>query len=167
MAISIDGFIATHSDDSSWVSEIDWPNFQIFIKNNDAILMGRKTYEKGIEENVFPYKGALNVVVTSDKELLCRKANGKVLFINKSPKELIAYLKGKAYKKVGIIGGGRFNGSMLKEKLIDEIYVDVHPLILGSGIKLFENFEGMVKLKLLETKKLKNTLVLLHYQVIN
>lgn len=166
MATTIDGFIATYSDDSSWVSEVDWPYFQKFIKSNEVILMGRKTYEKGIEEKVFPYEGALNIVVTSNKKLLKRKPNKKELFTNKTPKELIEYLKEKGYKNIGIIGGGRFNGSMLKEKFINEIYIDVHPLILGSGIKLFENFEEFVKLKLLDTKKLFQDLLVLHYKVL-
>lgn len=104
MAISIDGFIAKVNDDTSWVSNIDWKNFSKYIKNQDAILMGRKTFE--VSGTDFPYKGALNIVVTSNKKLLDKIPNDRELFLNKNPNELISYLKEKEYQKVGIIGGG-------------------------------------------------------------
>ena len=55
--------------------------------------------------------------------------------------------------------------AFLKDGLIDEIYLSVHPLVLGKGIKIFEGGEVKVNLKLLGIKELKEDLVQLHYKV--
>lgn len=166
MAITIDGFIATHKDDSSWVSDIDWPEFQEFIKQQDAIIMGKKTYEKGIEEKVFPYDGAINIVVSFSLKSNEAFPENNVLFLNANLNEVFKILKTKNINKLGIIGGGKFNGSMLKENYIDEVFLDIHPIIMGDGIKLFETGENIKNLKLLEIKKLDGGQILLHYKVI-
>lgn len=66
-----------------------------------------------------------------------------------------------------MVGGGTTNGLFLGAGMVDEIYLDVHPLILGGGIKVFENCKFNFKLKLLEEKTLSDGLKLLHYQVIH
>lgn len=50
--------------------------------------------------------------------------------------------------------------------LIDEVFLSVHPLILGDGIKLFEGAETDIKLEFLDQKELGEGLVQLHYRVL-
>lgn len=57
------------------------------------------------------------------------------------------------------------NSSFLKERLIDEIYLDVEPIILSNGIKLFADAEFESKLELIEIKKISKDEVQLHYKV--
>ena len=162
MATTIDGFVAKKNGDSDWVSPSDTPIFEEKIKEAGCIVMGRRTYE--VSGSDFPYKGALNIVMTSNGNLKSNDPN--VLFLNKHPKDVIEVVKKKGFQTLLIIGGGNLNGSFLKEGLIDEIYIDIHPLVLGSGIKLFEKCEVDVKLKLLDIKPLKNDLILLRYKVL-
>lgn len=162
MAISADGFIAKKDDDTDWVSDTDWKFFSKMVKDSGCIVMGRRTYEVSSED--FPYDCDLNIVLTSNKKLHS-KSNGKALFTNKTPKELMKFVKNKGFNKLLVIGGGKLNTSFLKAGLIDEIYLSVHPLILGEGIKLFEGGEVFKKLKLVGVKKLKEGLVQLHYKL--
>lgn len=57
MAISIDGFITRGENDSDWVSETDWEQFNAFIRASDGVIMGRKTMEQFGED--FPLKALL------------------------------------------------------------------------------------------------------------
>jgi len=54
----------------------------------------------------------------------------------------------------------------MAEKLIDEIYIDVEPRVFGRGIPLFNGNDFDANLKLLETKKLSDNEIQLHYQVL-
>lgn len=162
MAISTDGYIAKKDGDSDWVSEIDSDIFNKKIKELGCIVVGRKTFDQYRGE-LYPVKGVTNIVVTTDKSI---ESEEDVVFVN-SPREAIKAAKKKGYEKMLLIGGGTVNGMFLKEGLIDEIFLDVHPLVLGSGIKLFENCQVNIPLKLLNTSQLEGNQVLLHYVVDN
>ena len=58
------------------------------------------------------------------------------------------------------------NSSFMKEKLIDEIHLDVEPLVFGRGIKLFADDDFESRLELVGTKKLSANTVQLHYRVL-
>lgn len=160
MAISADGYIANRNDNTDWVSKIDWKLFLKMVKETGCIVMGRRTYEVCLKD--FPFKGALNIVMTKRKNI---KDSKNAIFTNKSPKEVAKIAKEKGFDKLLIIGGGKINGAFLKAGLIDEIYLDIHPVILGNGIKVFDMGEFNSKLKLMEVRQFKKDLVLLHYRL--
>lgn len=54
----------------------------------------------------------------------------------------------------------------MKEGLVDEIYLDIEPIVLGKGIQLFEDADFESKLELLETRKFSNNEIQLHYKVL-
>ncbi|MEI8068104.1 MAG: dihydrofolate reductase [Candidatus Shapirobacteria bacterium] len=162
---SIDGYISTKDNDTSWVFALDSGKFLNFIKKSEAIIMGRQTFKFAEEDGDFPYDGAFNVVITSNKELLNRPKSDRYLFTNKSPKEILEYLKEKGFNKIGIIGGGKLNGSMIKESLINELILIYHPIILGTGIKLFEDVNIQNKLELISVKNLNLGLIQIKYKL--
>ena len=161
MAISIDGYVAGKNDDTSWVSSTDWDNFRKLVKDSRCVVMGRRTYEESGDD--FPYDCELNVVMTTNNSLT--STDKRVLFTDKNPNWIIEFVKRKGFNTLLIIGGGKTNASFLKEQLIDEIIVSVHPIILGEGIKLFEKLKNLVNLELLGNKQLDEGLVQLHYKV--
>jgi len=55
--------------------------------------------------------------------------------------------------------------SLIDLKLIDELMVAVHPLILGWWKPLFEEFDNRIKLKLTDSQSYSSWLVLLKYNV--
>jgi len=162
LAISADGLIAKKDGDSDWVSEVDAEEFERKIKVAGCVTVGRKTYKQYLND-IFPVKEVYNFILTKSSENQRKESN--VLFV-KSPQEIIKLAEEKGCKYVLVIGGGETNASFLKENLIDEIFLSVHPLILGSGIHLFQDIETFTKLELLAYKKLKEGLVQLHYKVI-
>lgn len=53
----------------------------------------------------------------------------------------------------------------MKEDLIDEIYLDVEPLVFGKGIPIFREADFEYELELMEIKKLNKNTIQLHYRV--
>jgi len=162
MAVTVNGFVAGENDDTSWVSSEEWDSFVKIANGVGNIIIGRRTYEIMSDRGDFDNFKDLNVVVVTS-----RKLNGlpKFAVTAKSPKEALEKLQNKGFKKVLVAGGGGLNVSFLKEKLIDEIYVDVEPYILGKGIPLFQPNDINQSLKLLEVNKLSENTVQLHYEV--
>jgi dihydrofolate reductase len=155
MAISADGFIADSHDKTPW-SDDEWKAFQVFVKTCDIVLLGRRTYEIMRKQGEF-ITGPEYIVVTSNSTL--NAGNFHKLSIEHErdmPKA----------KKIGIIGGGELNGSLAKLGVIDEIILDVEPIILGSGKRLFGSHDMQLNLALLESSKLGSATVQNRYKVL-
>lgn len=163
MGISPNGYIAKENGDSEWTSEEDLQGFYEHSKKAGNIIMGRNTFQSALDYGYFPFPDAVNVVVTHQP--LENTWGDKVIVTDKAPKEVLGMLEEKGFSEAFIAGGGKLNSSFMKEGLVDEIYLDVEPLLLGKGIQLFapENFE--YQLELLEMKKLNENTVQLHYKV--
>lgn len=165
MATSINGLITKGKDDSDWVTETDWKEFDKLTRDCGIMVMGRRTYE--IFGDDFPCEGAVNVVMTSRRELLSQEAPDNVIFTDKSPKEVVKMAGEKGFKKLMLIGGMKLNTSFFKEDLIDEIWLSVHPLLIGEGKTVIGKIVDYdKKLKLLSVKKLDEDLVQLRYKVV-
>lgn len=64
-----------------------------------------------------------------------------------------------------VYGGVSFDSSLIKEKLIDEFYLFINPIVLGSGKTIFKDFKEVQKLGLIESRVFDCGPVLLHYEV--
>jgi dihydrofolate reductase len=73
-------------------------------------------------------------------------------------------LKQQPGRNLFIFGSADLSAIFTRNGLIDEYRLIVNPIILGSGNPLFKNMDGMLKLKLLDTKPFQNGNVLLYYQ---
>ena len=164
MGISVNGYIAKENGDSEWTSEEDLRGFYEQSKNAGNIIMGRNTYLAASKSGYFPFPDALNVVVSHQK--IENEWGDKVVITDKAPKEIIKMLKQKRFTTVFLAGGGQLNTSFVKENLIDEIYLDVEPLVFGRGTKVFAEGDFELELELLETKKLNPNTIQLHYKIL-
>ena len=164
MAITANGMIAKEDDNTSFVSDVEWESFNNLSKEMGNYVMGRKTYEVSLLDNAFPYPDRLNVVMTNQN--IENKWGDNVIFTNKSPKEILKLLEEKGFETTFVGGGGKINTSFLKENLVDEIYLDIEPILLGKGIKLFADSDFELKLELINIKKLSENEVQLHYKVL-
>lgn len=160
MAVTANGFIARENDKTSW-PKTEWESYRNMVKKAGNIIIGRRTYqimkEKGEFERI---ENPFTVVVTHQQF----KSNKNFAFA-KSPKDAVKLLKKKGFTEAVVAGGGKLNSSFIKENLIDDIYLDVEPLLFGRGIKLFSEGDFEADLQLVETKKLSPDEVQLHYKV--
>ncbi len=63
------------------------------------------------------------------------------------------------------MGGGLLAQPLFEANLIDEIGVNIHPMLLGSGIPLFHEISHQIDLELIECKSFKNGCVSISHGV--
>jgi len=160
--MTANGMIATEKGDAPW-SDVIWEGYYKIAKQFKAVILGRKTYELMKEANEFQKIGSPFTVVVSRGS---KKADSKTAFV-KSPKDAMKLLKEMKFDKVMIGGGGKLNASFMKENLVDEIILDIEPMIFGKGIELFNDAPDFRSdLQLIKVKKLSDNEIQLHYKVV-
>jgi dihydrofolate reductase len=172
LANSLDNFIARKDGGSDW---LHWSNEVAaisvrFMKTVDVLVMGRKTYEVMLAGGETSYPGATNYVFTrsAKKAVALRKRVGKKANVQIVPDDAAAFvgqLKSTTGKGIVVFGGGELASSLFNADLIDEVVLNVHPVILGSGIPLFSEIERQINLELFKVKRLKNRCVVLSYRI--
>ena len=135
MGMSANGYIAKENGNSEFTSKEDLQGFYEHSKSVGNIIMGKNTYIESSKYGYFPFPDALNIVVSNQD--IENKWGDNVLITKESPKNMLDILEAKNFKIAFLACGGQLNSSFLKENLIDEIYLDVEPLIFGKGIKVF------------------------------
>jgi len=139
---------------------------------SDAMLMGRVLYEEWAafwpqqdpEEN--PVAAQMNglqkyVVSTTLEEPL--EWNNTSL-IRENVAEEISRLKHQPGKDIVISGSGALVRSLLEYGLLDELKLMVHPVIVGSGKRLFEEGERQTALELVDSKTFATGVLYLTYR---
>lgn len=160
---TVNGLIAEENEkDYSFISDSSWDNYLKKLKRAGVFIMGKRTYEASFKTGAFPYD-CLNVVMTKQK--ITNNWGENVLFTNLNPKEVLKMLEKRGFKEA-IITGGYLSASFMKEKLVDEIWIDLMPRIFTNGVKLFDGINFSADLKLLEVKKSGENEVQLRYKVI-
>jgi dihydrofolate reductase len=76
----------------------------------------------------------------------------------------VAKLKKQPGKDLSISGSATLVRSLLRESLLDELRLMVHPVVLGSGGRLFENGTGQTSLELVESKTFSTGVLDLTYR---
>jgi len=147
IATSIDGFIARENGDIDWLpqsnSQEEDYGYKKLLGSVDTLLIGRKTYDQILSFGKWPYKGKKCYVFTNSNP----KPDNNVEFIN-NPVSFIKELIKKDGKDIWLVGGSELNTLLINEGLIDEIILTITPVVLGQGIKIFNNIENDIKLKL-------------------
>ena len=138
----------------------------------DAMLFGRLTnqefaafwpYQNSAEQ---PFTDYLNntpkyVVSTTLEEPL--EWNNSTL-IKDDVAEEVAGLKQQPGKDIGIVGSGTLVRSLLREGLLDELGLMVHPIVLGRGKRLFEDGIDEMVLELVDSKTFSTGVLYLTYR---
>lgn len=161
MAVSANGMIAKLDDDTSWISAEEWESYSKAVNKAGCLIVGHRTYNILTNQPEFSEIENVKLVVLSEEGLETKLPNHLVAH---SPKEALELLKD--FEEIIVAGGGITNASFLSENLIDEIYLDVEPIILGEGIPVFRDKNFEAKLKLLETNKISDNELQLHYKVL-
>ena len=165
MATTPNGMIARKNDDSDFISGEAWKEYLRMVKRCGNIIIGRRTFEVCVyDQHNFPFPNALNVVMSSRK--IRNRWPKQAVITDKSPKQIVSMLKRMGFDSAFLAGGAGLNSSFMKQGLVDGIYLDVIPHMLGAGISLFasSNFES--RLRLIGTRKLSPNIIQLHYKVL-
>jgi dihydrofolate reductase len=102
-----------------------------------------------------------HVASTTLKEPL--KWNNSVL-IKGDLAEEVTKLKQQDGKDLQVIGSGSLVQTLMKHDLIDEYRLMVHPIILGSGMRLFRDGSPKTSLTLIDSRVTSTGVAILTYQ---
>jgi dihydrofolate reductase len=163
-ANSLDNFIARTNDDVDWLlwnKEVTAITAK-FWNTIDTIVMGRRTYEVGVKLGSSAYPGVKNYVFSRTLKKIDDK---RIELVSLDAPTFVAELKRKRGKGICVMGGGVLARSLFEANLIDEVGLNIHPVLLGSGIPLFHEMSRQIDLELLECKRLSNGCVVLRYRV--
>jgi dihydrofolate reductase len=80
--------------------------------------------------------------------------------------EFVRDLKRAPGKDICLMGGGELAQSLLAASLVDQIGLNIHPILLGSGIPTFRDPGHRVKLTLMECRPLEGGCILANYKVL-
>jgi dihydrofolate reductase len=89
---------------------------------------------------------------------------GNISLIKGNLAEEIAKLKQQPGKNIGVSGSPSLVRSMLRNDLLDELTLMIHPVIAGGGKRLFDGGIDLKRLKLVDTKTTKTGVSVLTYQ---
>ena len=164
VANSLDNFIARGNHAVDWLHYSDDVNNIIaeFWKTIDTVIMGRKTYEAAVAQGMGAYPGVKNYVVSRS---LKPPTTAQFEVVSTDPAEFVRALKQQPGKGICVLGGGELARQLLEAGVVDEIGLNIQPVLLGSGIPLFYNMPAQVDLELLECRQLQHGCVYLLYRI--
>ena len=160
VAISLDGYIEGPKGEYDWCFTDDDYGLSAFFKRIDALFIGRKTYDMMQGQEGVPGMPKLTSYVFSNT--LQSVKEGEVL-VRGNLEEEVRRIKEAPGKDIWLFGGASLTSALMNLKLVDEVWLSVHPILLGSGKPLFQDIKDRVHLKLLESKTYPSGLVALWY----
>jgi dihydrofolate reductase len=138
--------------------------------NSDALLLGRRTYEtfaaswpqRGSEVANADWMNNTRKYVASTTLESPQWNNSTV--IEGDVAEAIARLKQEDGQDIMVNGSGTLVRTLMRDHLLDELRLFVHPIVLGPGIRLFDGESDPVKLALTDSHAYNNGVVSLTYR---
>ena len=144
MVASLDGFIAKPDNTVGWLSgaggtyepgvALSGEDAAAVLKSIDCYVMGSRTYEHALELG-WPY-GDTPVAVMSRREW--QSARPGVEFHSGSINALLHALAPR-FRNVWLVGGSQLAQSFLVLGMVDEIILMIAPVVLGAGIRFFQD----------------------------
>jgi dihydrofolate reductase len=140
------------------------------METTGGLLLGRRTYEDFYSvwpnRTDNPYTEVLN---NSPKYVASRTLQeplpwmNSILLKGNIPQE-VASLKKQLEKDLVILGSGALIQTLMEHNLIDRYILLIHPLILGTGARLFSDGASFSRLQLVNSRPTKTGVLIATYQ---
>jgi dihydrofolate reductase len=163
---SVDGFIARANDDLDFLPAGGGEphGYNEFIASVDAIVIGRKTFEKVLTFGDWPY-GDKRVVVLSSRPIdLSVVRGGFVEQMAGQPAEIVAQLAARGVHHLYVDGGVTIQ-RFLRAGAIQRLIITRVPVLIGEGVPLFGALAHDIRLRHIATRHFPSGLVQSEYEV--
>lgn len=140
------------------------------MKAADTMLLGRKTYEEFAgfwpdvdpnEIDIAPYMNETPKLVVSNTLTSADWQNSTLISGNVN--EQLAAAKQQPGKNISIAGSGTLVRTLLRDGLLDELRLLVHPIAAGKGKRLFDD-DNQYPLQLVDSQTFSTGVLYLTYQ---
>jgi dihydrofolate reductase len=164
VAVTLDGLIEGPNGEYDWCFTDQDYGMTDFLKSVDAIFYGRKSYEmmmKAGAEGNNPFAGIKSYVFSNT----LKQSTSDFEVVSGNIKEEVKKIKSGPGKNIWLFGGAALTTSLINEGLVDELWLSIHPIILGQGKPLFQDINSRFNLKLLETLSYPSGLLSVRYAI--
>ena len=149
--VTLDGYLADKNHGLSWLYETgttEETGYEHFYRKMDVTIMGRRTFEEiaKLEDAAAVYPTTENYVFTHTDSLPYKG------FIPVSG-DVPSFIAGLGEKNVWIVGGNTILAPLLERDMVDHLIIQIAPVLLGEGIPLFTQKEGLRRFRLDEVKR--------------
>jgi dihydrofolate reductase len=150
MSVSLDGFVARSDHEIDWLTpggdrlpdhgdQRHRANLEL-LSQVDLIVLGRRGYEdmfKGWSDSDNPMARLMNSLpkLVFSQSLSAVEWNNATLS-GRPVEEEIPERKAEGGKDMVVFGGARIANSLIRERLVDEYRLTIHPVALGEGLPL-------------------------------
>jgi dihydrofolate reductase len=144
---------------------------QAHIDAEDTILLGRVTYQVWAPywptSSDEPYASHINntqkYVVSTSLDGVAWGEWDNIGLIKANLADEVARLKRQPGKNIGIAGSPTLVRSLLQQDLVDELTLMIHPVVVGSGKRLFDGQSELKRLRLVNSRVTTTGVVNLTY----
>ena len=163
LAVSLDGFIEGPNGKYDWCFTDQDYGLSNFFKRIDTAFVGRKTYEMtlAMAEDVGSFPKLKEYIFSTTLD----KVKDGATLIKSNIKAEVEKIKKEKGKDIWLFGGAALTTSLMNLRLIDELSLAVHPVLLGAGKPLFNNIKDKINLTLIDTKTYSTGLISLTYSL--
>lgn len=164
IAASIDGYIARKDESLDWLDRVggfdeDY-GYQKLMSSIDAVIIGRKTY--AVASTVpNPYPGKRVIVLSNS----LKSVSAGMELYSGDLEALLSKLHTEGIQHIWVDGGSVIT-QFLSSGLVDTMTLSVIPVLLGSGIPLFQEIGQEISCRLLSSQGYPSGLVQLRYEII-
>jgi dihydrofolate reductase len=164
-AVSLDGFIAGPDEEIDWLTWSDeaGPLLKEAWAGVDTILMGRKTWEFAVRSGGGGGGKSTNIRTYVFSRTMTEAPDGAEL-VREDAAGFVRALKAQEGGAMFLMGGGELAAALVEAGLVDEISLNVHPMLLGRGLRMFGDIARRVPLELTYQRTLANGCVLVRYK---
>lgn len=164
-ACSLDGYFTDRA------GSIDWLHFskdveQVMARswaNTDTILLGRKTWEVASAQGGGGGSMPGVKAYLFSRTLTAAPAGAELVTTNAG--DFVRTLKSQPGKDIIVMSGGNLAASLFRAGVIDEVGLNIHPVLLGAGTPAFLDPGTRLALELSECRQLDGGCVFVNYRV--
>ena len=160
LAITLDGYIEGPNGEYDWCFTDQDYGLNAFFERIDALFMGRKSYEEAQKFKDSPWQGMTTYLFSRTMK---PADDPRVILVPDGSVEVVQKIKQEKGMDIWLFGGADLTRQFINAGLVDELWLSVHPILLGGGKALFQDIVGRKPLKLLESKTYETGLVSLRY----
>lgn len=163
MAMSANGIIARENNEEDFLSHDNWKTLIELSHKAGCLIWGAKTYGlvKQWGKQYWDDVKDIRKIIVSDERIELEED----CILAHSPEDALEKAKVEGFSEIILSGGSTLNASFAKAGLIDEVILNVEPVVVGKGIPVFAKDDFEFHLELQDVKKLNNEILQIHYKV--
>jgi len=163
MAMSANGFIARPDGEEDFISNANWADYVRLCHQYGNVIMGRKTYEAiqawndtiGFQD----IAGVTKIILSNDVNMEV----GPEFVVLPSPEEAMHFLAESGFEHAFVCGGSMVNTAFLKAGFINELILNIEPVLVGEGKRVFAEADFFETLTFISKTERENGIVTLTF----